>query len=214
MTKRTSDQFMQTNPYEDEFEVLGYEGDAPVVVVDDCDTVRRKIRALIDNGEMKVGEFQKAIDVLPTTYSRFMSQNGKTKGEQSSVYLAAWKFFKQREMMGIKTVPNKKVKKAGEGDGPPPVDDVELEGETEDKVPVYDTCDDVRRKINAHLKKPGVTQASFLRAASASFHTTEKKLAARSLSTFRSKHGAYEGNIDHWHYDAYARTVLNGQTFG
>jgi hypothetical protein len=55
-----------------------------------------------------------------------------------------------------------------------------LEGEVDDKVSVYgefptpiacgcrvvmglDTCDDVRRKINAHLKKLGVTGALFLR---------------------------------------------------
>jgi hypothetical protein len=95
---------------------------------------------LIDNGEMKVGEFQKTINVTSTTYSRFMTQHGQFKGVESSVYLAAWAFFKKREMRGIKTTANKKAKK-NEGerakDSVPSVDEVELEGEKEDKVPVF-----------------------------------------------------------------------------
>ncbi|KAI4704726.1 hypothetical protein J4E89_009603 [Alternaria sp. Ai002NY15] len=236
-------------------------------VTESCDVLRRKIRTLIDNGEMKVGEFQKAVGITPNAYSRFMSQHGKDKGVESSVYPAAYAFFQQREMAGIKTTANKKAKK-NEGvaakDSVPSVDDVELDFEKEDKVPVYDTCDDVRHKINAHLKKPGVTQAAFLRAASASFHNPSKTLNARQLSAFRSKKGALNGNTsgiyygsyvyfeklrikegkpkskkrqemeeihakdggidtkhmqdrlttregDHWHHDAYGRTILNGE---
>ncbi|KAI4960795.1 hypothetical protein J4E86_002420 [Alternaria arbusti] len=73
--------------------------------------VTRKIRTLIDNGEMKVGEFQKAVGITPNAYSRFMSQHGKEKGVESSVYPAAYAFFQQREMAGIKTTANKKGKK-------------------------------------------------------------------------------------------------------
>jgi hypothetical protein len=89
---------------------------------------------------MKVGEFQKTINVTSNAYSRFMSQHGKFKGVESSVYLAAWAFFKKRELQGIKTTANKKAKKnEGEGakDSVPSVDDVVLEGEKEDKVPVF-----------------------------------------------------------------------------
>jgi hypothetical protein len=66
-----------------------------------------------------------------------------------------------------------------------------------------DTCDDVRRKINAHLKKPSVTQAAFLRAASASFHNPPRTLNARQLSAFRSKKGAVNGNTSGIYYGAY-----------
>ncbi|KAF1938543.1 hypothetical protein EJ02DRAFT_473407 [Clathrospora elynae] len=48
------------------------------------------------------------------------------------------------------------------------LDEVVLDGKMDDGVQVYDTCDEIRRKINAHLKIPGVTQASFLRAISSS----------------------------------------------
>lgn len=40
---------------------------------------------------------------------------------------------------------------------------IHLDGEEDDRVPIFDSCDEVRRKINAHLKKPGVTQAQFCR---------------------------------------------------
>jgi hypothetical protein len=101
----------------------------------------RKIRALIDNNELKVGEFQKAINVTPNSYSRFMGQNGPHKGSGSDVYMAAWAFFKKREMRGIKTTPNKKAKvDEGGKDAVPSVEDVVLEGEMEDCVPVYGMC--------------------------------------------------------------------------
>jgi hypothetical protein len=69
-----------------------------------------------------------------------MGQHGKEKGAGSSVYPAAWAFFEKREMQGIKTLPNKKAKK-NDGDASkdsvPSVDDVELDLEKEDKVPVF-----------------------------------------------------------------------------
>jgi hypothetical protein len=106
----------------------------------------RKIRNLIDNGEMKVGEFQKEINVTPNAYSRFMGQNGPYKGSESSVYLSAWAFFKKRELRGIKTKPNKKAKtddatgNKAVKDAVPSVDGIELEGEMEDEVEVYGKC--------------------------------------------------------------------------
>ncbi|RYO36253.1 hypothetical protein AA0111_g3183 [Alternaria arborescens] len=216
---------------------------------------------------MKVGEFQKEANITPDAYSRFMSQHEKDKGSKSSVYLVAWAFFKTREIQGIKTTPNKKARSSqgpAQKDSVPSIDDIELDGEKDDKVPLFDTCDDVRKKINAHLKKPGVTQAAFLRAASTSFHNPPKTLNARELSAFRSKKGALNGNTsgvfygayvyfeklrieegkpkskkrqemgeihakdggldtkrmqdrlltlagDHWHHDAYGRTILNGE---
>jgi hypothetical protein len=66
-----------------------------------------------------------------------------------------------------------------------------------------DTCDDVCQKINAHLKKPGVTQAAFLRSVSSSYHTVPKKLNSSQLSLFRSKKGSYEGNTSGIFYGAY-----------
>ncbi len=66
-----------------------------------------------------------------------------------------------------------------------------------------DTCDDIRRKITLHLNKPGMTQALFLRGASASFHRVPKKLSSAQLSAFRSKKGPLEGNTSGIYYGAY-----------
>jgi hypothetical protein len=60
---------------------------------------------------MKVGEFQKEINVSSNAYSRFMGQHGAYKGSGSDVYMSAWAFFKKRQLKGIKTTPNKKAKK-------------------------------------------------------------------------------------------------------
>ena len=173
---------------------------------------------------MKVGDFQKAINVTSNSYSRFMSQNGPDKGAGSNVYMAAWAFCKKREMRGIKTVANKKAKtvEPGSKDAVPSVEDVVLEGEMEDGVAVYgklapttsdvctvlmkrriDTCDEIRRKINAHLKKASVTQASLLREIAACYHTAPKKPQSSQLAAFRSKKGPYAGNTSAIFYGAY-----------
>ncbi|KAF2138511.1 uncharacterized protein K452DRAFT_290651 [Aplosporella prunicola CBS 121167] len=79
------------------------------------DQVRRQIHRFLDNGGMKVGEFQSAIGVSSNAYSRFMGQQGPTKGQMSDVYQNAWAFFKKRELKGI-PMPRKKAKKADESD--------------------------------------------------------------------------------------------------
>jgi hypothetical protein len=86
---------------------------------------------------MKVGEFQKAINVTSKSYSTFMTQNGPFKGSGSSVYYSAWAFFQKREMCGLK-MPKKKVKTdAAGGDQSVNISGVVLPGEADDVVEVY-----------------------------------------------------------------------------
>lgn len=66
-----------------------------------------------------------------------------------------------------------------------------------------DTCDDIRRKINAILKKPGVTAAAFLRAISSQYHTTPKKIQSKQLNDFREKKGPWAGNTSSVFYGSY-----------
>lgn len=127
-------------------------------------------------------------------------------------------------MRGIDTVSNKKAKAAAAGEGGVwDVDDIELEGEKDDKVQVYgtsstpfssdkeprtdtppqDTCDEIRRKINAQLKKPGVTQAALLRHIAAQYHAAPKKPQSTQPSAFRSRKGSYAGNTSAIFYRAY-----------
>jgi hypothetical protein len=71
-------------------------------ITEDCDQIRRKINNFINSGEMKVGEFQRAIGVSSQSYLTFLGQSGKTKGMGSWTYTKAARFFKKRELQGLK----------------------------------------------------------------------------------------------------------------
>lgn len=155
---------------------------------------------------MKVGEFQKAIGASSSTYSAFMRQNGPYKGANSCVYQNAFAFFKLRELNGVKI---KKAKigsavEGGKGSGKSEVDtnfeDIELEGEEDNEVPVYDSCEEIRKKIRAYLKKTGMTQAAFGRELGKMFNP-EKKVSG--LAGFMGKKGPAAGNTNAAFYAGY-----------
>ena len=113
---------------------------------------------------------------------------------------SAFVFFKKRELQGKKQ-PKKKVKKEDE-EKENDVSGIQLDGESDGQVPVYDTCDEVRRKIRAYLTNPNVTQAGFLRAI-AQTHPEGKKFQSKSLNDFMNKHGPNAGNTSGVFYAAY-----------
>ena len=129
-----------------------------------------------------------------------MGQNGRDKGSGSDVYYAAFKFFKRRELQGIK-VPKKKARSADEA-MKHDVSCIRLEGEEDLSVPVYDTCDEIRKKIGAYLRKPGVTQAGFLREI-AKAYPEGKKIYTKVLNDFLGKRGATSGNTSSVFYGSY-----------
>ncbi|KAF2091561.1 hypothetical protein K490DRAFT_20491, partial [Saccharata proteae CBS 121410] len=83
--------------------------------------------------------------------------------------------------------------------------DIILEGEERDAVPVYETCDMIRRKIDQCLKQPGLTQTAFCRDMKAAFHgsTTARRVTQAQLSSFRGKNGYDAGNTSTAFYAAY-----------
>jgi hypothetical protein len=149
---------------------------------------------------MKVGEFQKAIGTNSRSYGAFMGQSGAHKGENSAVYQNAFAFFKHRELNGIKA-PKKKVKKEDENKETD-VSGINLDGEEDGEVPVYDTCDEVRKKIRAYLAGPSVTQAAFCREISKTY-TDGKKVIGAQLSSFLGKKGPNAGNTSMAFYASY-----------
>lgn len=177
------------------------------VIDKNCDQIRRKIRALIDSKEMKIGEFCDAIGVSNNSYNTFLRQSGPSKGMGSATFHNAWAFFKKREMKGIPDPKNNKKRKISGGSvaKAPQADisDVHLEGEETDSVEIYDTCDEVRRKINAYLKKDGVTQAQFLRGLAAQFRSKNQRIQSSQLAAFRNKKGPDAGNTSCVYYAAY-----------
>jgi hypothetical protein len=164
-----------------------------------CDQVRRKINTFIESGEMKVTQFQNAIGVSSTSYGNFMKMKGPMKGIDSSTMSGAYKFFKKREKEG-KAMPKKRKTAAAQTVD---LSDIHLEGEDEDAVEVYDSCDEIRRKIAAYLRKPGVIQAQLLKDLAAQFKTRTVKLQSKQLNDFRGKKGADAGNTSAIFYSAY-----------
>lgn len=72
-------------------------------------------------------------------------------------------------------------------------------------VPVYETCDEVRRKINKHLLlTPGLTQAQFCRDLFAMLRGTKYTgLQSKQLNDFRNKNGPRAGCSSSVFYAAY-----------
>lgn len=169
--------------------------------------VRRRIREFIEGGNMKVGEFQQALGITSTSYQRFMRMTGSDEGSGTTIYPRAFRFFRKRELQGLKAAParkpaTKKPRKAAQQDQLLDVGGVALDGEDTEEVPVYDTCDEVRRKVRAFLRKPDVSQQAFCRAISACCEE-DRKVQSRQLNAFLGKKGPMEGNTSPAFYGSY-----------
>ncbi|KAI0851207.1 hypothetical protein F5Y00DRAFT_230576 [Daldinia vernicosa] len=177
------------------------DNDPRLYVVDEtCNGIRRKIKDFIQGGNMKVGEFQKAIGVSSGAYQRFMNQSGTYKGKDCDTYPKAFAFFKKRELQGLKAAPPKRPRKS-ESEALD-VSNIKLDGEDTQSVPVYDTCDEVRKKIRAFLRKPDISQSAFCRAIAESF-PSGKRIQPRQLNCFLDKKGPMSGNTSSVFYGAY-----------
>lgn len=144
------------------------------------------------------------------------------------MYENAWSWFKQREVAGLKMPDVKRqaaeakaaAKAAGDA-GPAAkktktgtataaastldqLKDISLWGEETDSVQVFDSADEIRKKINAHLKTPGPTQAQFCRDLCAQLRApTCKAIQTKQLTDFRSKKGPLSGITSSVFYSAY-----------
>lgn len=177
-----------------------------------CDQVRRKINNFLDSGAMTKTAFAREIGVSAKSLSGFMGEHGAYKGSNYAAYGAAWEYFRKREIAGLK-MPSKKQKTTAGGKAGAPafnsagvdISGIYLPGEETDSVPVYDTCDEVRRKINAHLKKDGVTQAQFCRDILAQLNSQSKpsNIQSSQLARFRGMKGPKTGCTSSVFYGAY-----------
>ncbi|KAK6415255.1 hypothetical protein LTR95_017607 [Oleoguttula sp. CCFEE 5521] len=175
-----------------------------------ADQVRRNLRRVTDNNEMTVKALCETLQVSSTSYSNFMRQSGSPKGTQSDVSMNAWEYLMKREMVGVKLPVAKKAKNAesdsrtAKGKANTSISEVHLDGEERDAVPVYMTCDAVRRQITVHLQKTGTSQAQFCRDLSAQLHAeSDAAIKPNALTTFRGKKGANGGATSKVFYAAY-----------
>lgn len=165
---------------------------------------------------MKIGEFCKVIGVSNKSYNNFMRSSGNT-GSFGNTYIYAMNYFQHMDAHKKalkKAAPDAKKQKTAAKVALPTngstsqhdITTVTLPGEETDSVKVYDTCDEIRRKINVHLKNPGVTQAAFLRdLVSHCLHASKKPASfqGKQLTSFREKHGPRAGCTTNLYYAAY-----------
>ena len=105
------------------------------------------------------------------------------------------------EQQGIKEPKPKKAK--AEDLAEFDVSGITLDGEDDrNNVMVYDTCDDLRRKINQYLRQPKMTQAALCRELGQQFHPP-KKVNASSCAAFLKKKGPTAGNDSPVFYGSY-----------
>lgn len=151
---------------------------------------------------MKVTHFQRQCNINSNSYGRFMKLKGPYSGIDNQTYEAAFIFFKKRELAGIKP-PKRQKAKAEDLDkfdvGDPAL---KLDGEDKGEVEIYDTCDEIRRKINAHLREGGVTKAGLCRTLG-EMSPVGTPINAKSLDDFLKKRGPREGNSARCFYGAY-----------
>lgn len=195
-----------------------------------CDQVRKRINQVLDDAIMKKGEFCKAIGLSNNSLNAFLQKRGPMDGMKSEVYTSAWTWFKQRELAGLK-MPDvkkrqqaeaaaaaaasssgptgaghaaKKSKTTASSDAMPDLSQIHLAGEETDSVLVFDSADEIRKKISAHLKTPGLTQAQFCRDLYAQIKApTCKGIQSKQLNDFRGKKGPLAGCTSSVYYAAY-----------
>ena len=170
-------------------------------ITEDCNAIRRKINKLINSGEMKVTHFQRACKITPRRYGMFMKAKGPYGGSGSNTYEAAFRFFERRRRQGIKEPTTKKVNKTKEAEKLDTAG-VTLDGELDGSVPIYDTCDEMRRKINAYLRDPNVTKVAFNKGLRNCL-PEGTNLQSKVVNDFLAKKGALAGNNSATYYASY-----------
>ncbi|KAF5368510.1 hypothetical protein D9758_002435 [Tetrapyrgos nigripes] len=108
------------------------------------------------------------------------------------------------------SAPAKKAAKTSSSSkkSPEPIDlfSIYLDGDEEGTVEIYDSCDELRRKINKHLTKSGTTKAQFMRdiaRAAYPFQDPPPKIQTKQLSDFLIKAGPTAGSTSRVFYAGY-----------
>lgn len=129
-----------------------------------------------------------------------MKLKGSYTGSDNQTYHAAQKYFLKREREGVKMPKAKKAK--AEDLAKWDVSDFHTEGEEADDIEIYDTCDDLRPEIQAHLRNLGITQAAFCRRVG-NFYHPPRSVKSKQLSDFLKKRGPTSGNTSVIYYGGY-----------
>ncbi|KAK5946720.1 hypothetical protein PMZ80_000863 [Knufia obscura] len=196
-----------------------------------CNQIRTRLNRLTTTGGMKIGELQRKLGVSSKSYNSFLRMSGPHAGMGNNTYVAGHLLFAAMEDNGI-SMPkaSTSTKKAGTTkkgeDKTTDITAIHLSGEESGTVPIYDTCDDIRNKINAHLRSAGTTQASFCREISACQGRDATPIQSGQVTSFLRKKGPMAGNTrgkkskkreeveEVWKQEGGANTTIANETRG
>ncbi|KAF7340076.1 putative 37s ribosomal protein [Mycena venus] len=97
----------------------------------------------------------------------------------------------------------KKAKKDATDDTTKDLFSIALPGDEDSTVEIFDTCDELRRKINALLRTGTITKAALLRDMSRAAYTDAPNIQSKQLTDFLSKKGATSGSTSRVCYASY-----------
>ncbi|KAJ7726693.1 hypothetical protein DFH07DRAFT_714555, partial [Mycena maculata] len=80
---------------------------------------------------------------------------------------------------------------------------ITLPGDEDGSVEIYDTCDELRRKINALLRTGTITKAALLRDMSRAAYARAPNIQSKQLNDFLTKKGPTRGSTSRVCYAAY-----------
>lgn len=158
---------------------------------------------------MTLEEFGETIGCPADELAHFMSRRGPQAGWDSPAARRAADYFKSRQASAGPTQPepsrapktgNKRTTKVV-----PALDvsGITLDGEADQSVKVFDTCDKVRRKINRFLADhDNVTASAFCREIAKAL-PNDRKVQSKQLNDFLAKKGPTAGNTSCVYYTAY-----------
>lgn len=182
--------------------------------------VKHKLKAFVDSGELRIEALCQQLKVSEDDYKRFIAMRSERDNMGSIVYHNGREFLNDREKRGLHTTPaaKKQRRDSAQGSspatrknspreqtknsGPSDISDIHLEGEEHERVPIFDTCNDVRRKINAHLKKFAMSQTQFARDLNEHVAVADN-VDQRKIGLFLKKSGANDGAKSPIFYAAY-----------
>ncbi|EPS35369.1 hypothetical protein H072_11251 [Dactylellina haptotyla CBS 200.50] len=101
------------------------------------------------------------------------------------------------------TTPTVKPTKASSKPSVPDISTIRLKGENTDSVPIFDTCDVVRRKITAALQSGGHTKASIMRTLATCTSEPTKPIPPNSFQRFMAATGRTGGCQNRTFYAGY-----------
>ncbi|KAJ7088836.1 hypothetical protein B0H15DRAFT_840910 [Mycena belliarum] len=97
----------------------------------------------------------------------------------------------------------KKAKKVAADAGDGDLFSITLPGDDDSTVEIFDSCDELRRKINALLRTGTITKAALMRDMSRAAYTDAPNIQSKQLADFLSKKGATSGSTSRVCYASY-----------